>query len=317
MDDFKVTILGSGSAVPTARHNPSCQLVYHKGRQFMLDCGEGAQLQMIKYKLKYRKLDHIFISHMHGDHYYGLIGLLNTYHLMRRESPLHIYGPARLEEVINLQLEVSATKLVYPVHFHPLKENESEILYEDPSITVTNFPLNHSLPVWGFLIREKPKLRRISKEIVNEYNLEVEEIKRIKMGGDLLLPDGNLMKHEEITSDPLPSRSYAYCTDTSYLESTAQYVQGVDLLYHESTFDDAQEDLAEITRHSTASQAARVALEARAGTLLLGHYSARFTDLDQLLKEAKDIFPDTLLSEEGKTYTLEYDRNIIPGEASE
>ncbi|MEJ2595216.1 MAG: ribonuclease Z [bacterium] len=316
MEDFKLTILGSGSAVPTARHNPSCQLVYHKGRQFMLDCGEGAQLQMNKYKLKYRKLDHIFISHLHGDHYYGLIGLINTYHLMRRESPLHIYGPARLQEVINLQLEVSATKLVYPLHFHSLRENESELLFEDPSITLTSFPLRHSLPVWGFLIREKPKLRRISKEIVKTHNLEVEAIKKIKMGGDLLLPDGTLLKHEEITSEPLPSRSYAYCTDTSYLESTAQYVQGVDLLYHESTFDDAQADLAESTRHSTASQAAKVAREAQAGKLLLGHYSARFTDLDQLLMEARDIFPDTLLSEEGKTYALGYERNIIQGEAS-
>jgi ribonuclease Z len=307
MDDFKVTVLGSGSAVPTTWHNPSCQIVYHKGRQFMLDCGEGAQLQMIKYGLKYRKLDHIFISHLHGDHYYGLIGLINTFHLMRRESPLHVYGPSRLEEVIRLQLDVSRTQLVYPLNFIPLQEGVSTVLYEDAAITIKAFPLRHSIPVWGFLIAEKEKLRRIDKSFIREHDLTIDEIKRIKMGGDHTLPGGKVIKHESITSDPLPARSYAYCSDTSYLESTSKYVRGVNLLYHESTFDDAQIELAEATRHSTASQAARVAVESGAKKLLLGHYSARFSELDGLLEEAKRVFPNSLLSEEGKTYALGYE----------
>ena len=167
----------------------------------MLDCGEGSQMQMIKFKLKYRKLDHIFISHLHGDHYYGLIGLINTFHLQRRETPLQIYCPADLERIIRVQLEISNTKLVYPIEFHHLEEGQQQLLYEDPALTISSFPLKHSVPVWGFLIREKPKLRRISKTLIKDYDLDIETIKEIKMGGDLTLPDGTVLRHKDITTE--------------------------------------------------------------------------------------------------------------------
>ena len=306
MEDFKVSILGCGSAVPTSWHNPSCQIVYHKGRQFMIDCGEGSQMQMIRFGQKYKKLDHIFISHLHGDHYYGLIGLINSFHLMRREKPLKIFCPAELQTIIELQLKVSNTNLFYPLHFHHLVEEKETIVFEDPAIFIKAFPLKHSLPVWGFLVKEKPKLRRINKSFIKDHDLKIEEIKQIKLGGSYTSPDGKLFAHEEITTASYPARSYAYCSDTSYQKSTAKFVDGVDLLYHESTFDNSQEDLAAKTLHSTASQAAQVAKEAHAGTLLLGHYSARFSELDILLEEAKEIFENSQLSEEGKTYVLDY-----------
>ena len=304
MDDFKVTILGSGSAVPTSWHNPSGQVVLYRGKQYLIDCGEGTQMQMIRYKIKPKNLDHVFISHLHGDHYYGLIGLINSFHLMRREKPLHIYAPADLKAILNIQLKVSNTKLYYPLVFHPL-EDSSGVLFTDDYFSVKAFPLLHSIPVWGFLFQEKERDRRIDKTFVKSYQPSIYKLKKIKDGVDFKTDKGEILKNKDITLQAYPSRSFAYCSDTAYLESTAKYVKGVDLLYHESTFDNSQKELATKTLHSTAAQAARVAMEARAGKLLLGHYSARFKELDSLLEEARVIFPESYLSVEGDCYTIE------------
>ena len=304
MTDFRITILGNGSAVPTSWHNPTSQLVYYCGNQFMIDCGEGAQMQMIKYKTSQKKLDHILISHMHGDHYYGLIGLLNSMHLMRRERQLTIFAPRDLEKILTLQLQCSNTRLYYPLQFCPLEDYAGSVLYEDERISVSAFPLKHSVPVWGYLFKEKEKQLRIDKKFVNQYNPAVEEILQIKQGANFIAPDGKLFKNDTITLPPLPRRSYAFCSDTAYLKSTGEYVNQVDLLYHESTFESDRLDLATKTLHSTAEQAAMVAKEAGAGKLLLGHYSARYFELDGLLEEARKVFPSTELSEEGKTYFI-------------
>jgi ribonuclease Z len=304
MNDFKVTILGNGSAVPTVNQNPSSQIVFYAGRQFLVDCGEGTQMQMIRYKIKRKKLDHIFISHLHGDHYYGLIGLLNTFHLMRRTEPLTIYAPAGLEKIINLQLETSNTKLFYPLHFRFL-ENYSEEIFKDEQLTVTAFPLLHSIPVWGFLFKEVNKMRRIDKKFVSLFNPTVEEIISIKNGSDYKTPEGKLLKNRELTLPPHPPRSYAYCSDTAYQKATVESVRGVNLLYHESTFDSSDRELAKKTLHSTGADAARVAKEAGVGKLLLGHFSARFTEYDELLDEVKKTFANSLLSREGETYFID------------
>ena len=305
MIEFSVTVLGSGSAIPTSKQNPSSQLLTHNNNRYLIDCGEGTQMQMIKYKVRHSHLDNIFISHLHGDHFYGLIGLLNSFHLMRREKPLHLFAPKDLKKVIEVQLEVSNTNLFYPLLFHPLEDYDNKLLLDNDQIEISCFPLKHSIPVWGFLFKEKELKRRLDKAFVEKYRPDFQQMADIKNGADFLSPDGELLSNESITLPPKPARSFAYCSDTAYLESTGNYVKGVDLLYHESTFDNGMEELAKKTLHSTAADAARVAREAGAGKLLLGHYSARFQeDLNRLLNEAKSVFPISVLSREGETYSL-------------
>jgi ribonuclease Z len=304
MNDFHVTVLGSGSAVPTSWHNPTSQLVYYRGKQFMVDCGEGTQMRMIAFQQKYRNLDHIFISHLHGDHYYGLIGIINSFHLMRREKPLRLFAPAALERVLNLQLEVSNTTLNYPLEFYALENLQDKALYADGEFLIESFPLKHSIPVWGFLFREKEKERRLDRDFVEKYDPDVDQIKEILRGGDFITPKGVVLANEIITLRSFPPRSYAFCSDTAYLGMTAEYVKGVDLLYHESTFDELNRELAAKTLHSTAAEAAQVALEAGAKKLLLGHYSARYNELEMLLEQARRVFPESYLSVEGETYPV-------------
>jgi ribonuclease Z len=302
MTNFQITVLGNGSAVPTARQNPSAQLLHYEGRRFLIDCGEGAQMQMIRYRVSYRHLDRIFISHLHGDHYFGLIGLLSTLHLYGRQKPLHVHGPVALKEVIRLQLQVSDTRLRFPLHFHPLPVSGS--VYEDRLFEVHCFPLNHRIATWGFLFREKPRERNLRKDFVSAYRPGVEDMHRIKQGGDFVLPDGTVLPNKEITLDPPPARSYAHCSDTAYDESIVPFIRGVDMLYHEATFDDAMADMAAEKFHSTARQAAQIAAKANVKKLLLGHFSARFSSFDTLLQEACEVFPATVLSREGETYLL-------------
>jgi ribonuclease Z len=304
MNDFKVTILGNGSAVPTALHHPSSQLVQYLGRQYLIDCGEGTQMQMIKYKLKRKNLDHIFISHLHGDHFYGLIGIINSFHLLKRNRPLHIYASKDLESLIDFQLKITNTKLVYPLVFHFLKENKVQVLYEDKFITINAFPLKHTVASWGFKFTEKEGRRRIKKRFIKDYKPTTDEIRSIIEGGNYKTKDGQVLDHHEITHPPQKTRSFAYCSDTAYSESTAKYVKGVDLLYHESTFNNANRDLANQTLHSTAQDAARIGKKAGVRKLLIGHYSARYKDLDELIAEARAVFPESIVSEEGVTYEL-------------
>jgi ribonuclease Z len=305
MNDFHVTVLGSGSAVPTSWHNPTSQLIHYKGKQFMVDCGEGTQMQMIRFRQKLRNLDHIMISHLHGDHYYGLIGQINSMHLLRREKPLKIFAPRLLEKALLLQLEISNTRLEYKLEFNALEDFEDKPLYSDHDLVIECFPLKHSVPVWGFLFREKLKARRLDKSFIEKYNPEVDQIKEIVKGGDFITPKGEVLANEIITLPPKPPRSYAFCSDTAYLEVTADYVRGVNLLYHESTFDESNRELAVKTDHATAAQAAKVAKDAGAGKLLLGHYSARYNELELLLEEAREVFPESYLSKEGETYTID------------
>jgi len=302
MLDFSITILGNGSAVPTAWQNPSAQMLHYNQHRFLIDCGEGTQMQMIKYQVSYRNLSHVFISHLHGDHYFGLIGLISTLHLFGREKPLHVYGPQPLEQILLMQLKASDTRLKFPLLFHPMPA--SGIIYEDGDLEVTCFPLNHRIPTWGFLFREKPKERNLRKDFVAKYHPGVAQMHQIKQGADFVLPDGTALPNRDITKTPPKPRCYAFCSDTAYDEKLIPYLRGVDLLYHEATFDDAMADKAAEKYHSTARQAAQLAARAKVDKLLLGHFSARFSTPDHLLKEAREVFPHTFLSVQGDTYAL-------------
>lgn len=304
MNLFNVTILGNGSAVPTSFQHPTSQIVTYGGKRFMIDCGEGTQMQMIKHQTGHKHINHIFISHLHGDHYFGLIGIINTFHLFGRKKPLHIYAPAALEEIINSQLAVSNTTLRYSLVFHVLEENEVKPLYEDKNLIISHFPLKHSIPAYGFVFREKTRERKIKKSFVSDYSPSIEQMHAIKTGSDFVLEDGLIIPNDKITDDPAAPRSYAYCSDTAYFKNVIPYISGVNLLYHEATFDNSQMDLAKEKFHSTAAQAALIASEAQVEKLLLGHFSARFRVRDHLLEEAKDVFPNTELSVEGVSYDV-------------
>ncbi len=304
MVPFTVTVLGNGSAVPTSFQKPSSQLITYGSKRFMVDCGEGTQMQMITYKTGHRHIDHIFISHLHGDHFFGLIGFLNTLHLYGRKQPLHIYAVKELEKVIELQLEVSNSKLSYPLMFHFLGAGFREPLYEDKNIEVFHFPLNHRITTYGFIFGEKPAERKLNKSFVERFHPSIEQMHAVKSGHDFITEAGETLANKEITLDPAPPRSYAYCSDTAYFEEVIPFIKNVNLLYHEATFDNSQQLLAKEKFHSTASQAAAIAKRANAGKLLLGHYSARFRERNHLLKEAKEIFPDTNLSVEGESYEV-------------
>jgi ribonuclease Z len=304
MTDFKVTILGNGSAVPTGHHNPSSQIVKMADMQLMIDCGEGTQMQMIKYSVKHRNLNHIFISHLHGDHYFGIFGLISTFHLFGRDTPLNLYAPAELKKLIEHQLRISNTTLRFSLNFYPLEEVGSMPLFVYKNFTASIFPLFHRIPTWGIKISMKDEELRIDKGFVESFNPTIEQILKIKKGEDFTSEKGILFKNEEITLPPKPALSYAYCSDTAFNESLIQHLKNANLVYHEATFDNTLEEMANDKQHSTSEQAARLAKLSKVGRLLLGHYSARFEDLSELLAQAQSIFPKTLLSEEGKSYEI-------------
>jgi len=304
MSDFKVTILGNGSAVPTSSQHPSSQIMMLSNEQFMIDCGEATQIQMIKYKIKHRNLNHIFISHLHGDHYFGIFGLISTFHLFGRRKPLNIYAPAELESLIVHQLRISKTNLHFQLNFHRLEdyENAPILIYKDFFVKI--FPLYHRMPTWGVRISKEDKELRIDKGFILKYNPKVEQIHAIKQGGDYISESGKVIKNKKITLSSKPIKTYVYCSDTAYNEKLINEVKKADLLYHEATFDNSMEELAKDKFHSTSAHAATLAKEAGVNQLLLGHYSARFEDLTELLMQAQVIFPKTELSEEGKSYTI-------------
>jgi ribonuclease Z len=303
MSIFKVSILGNGAAVPTSRQHPSSQLLQHNSRKFMIDCGEGTQMQMLRYKLSYRNLSHVFISHLHGDHFLGLMGMLSTFNLFNRTDTLHIYGPEDLQSVIDLHLKVSDIHLHYELIFHSLPEQG--LILENEQLTVSCFPLTHRIPTWGFLFREKEKSERnLIKEFVDQYKPGLEKMKDIKRGADYITPEGEVLENDSITYFPEP-RSYAYCCDTAYDEAIIPYIKNANLLYHEATFDDTGEKIAAEKFHSTAKQAAQIATKAGVNQLLLGHFSARYKDREHLLNEASSVFERTVLSREGETYLID------------
>ena len=304
MVPFTVTVLGNGSAVPTSFQNPTAQLVTHGGKRFLVDCGEGTQMRMIDFKTGHRHIDHIFISHLHGDHFFGLIGLVNTLHLYGRKQPLDIYAPEALKKVIDIQLEASKSNLSYPFRFHFLGQNFETPLYENRNLEIFHFPLKHRIETYGFIFKEKMGERKLKRSFVTEFNPSIEQMHGVKSGLDYETEDGRHIPNHDITNAPNPPRSYAYCSDTAYSEKIVPFIKNVNLLYHEATFDNEQEQKAIEKFHSTAAQAALIAKKANVGTLMLGHYSARFRNRDHLLSEAKAVFPNTILSEEGETYEV-------------
>lgn len=304
MEPFKVHILGCGSALPTLRHNPSSQVVEIREKQFMIDCGEGTQTQMRRSRVGFNKVMAIFISHIHGDHCFGLIGMLSSFGLLGRTMPLSIYGPKELGPILDTLLTTFCNDFDYEIKFHAVDTTRQEVVYEDRSLTVETIPLKHRLPCAGYLFREKPTLPHIRRDMIDFYRIPISQINNIKNGASWTDEEGNLIPNSRLTRPADPPRSYAYCSDTCYLSGLADRLRGVTCLYHESTYADEDEDKAQKYFHSTARQAAMVARDAGVGRLLLGHYSSKYNTEDVLLQQAKEVFAESSLTSEGMVVTL-------------
>lgn len=304
MQTFDLHILGCGSALPTQRHLPTSQVINLREKLLMIDCGEGAQLAWRRTHLSPMKLGHIFISHAHGDHVFGLPGLISTMGLLGRTATLHIFGPAELKSFLDIILQQFCAGLEYEVVFTAVDTRKHEVIFEDRSMEVTTLPLHHLVPCCGFLIKEKPTLPHIRREMIDFYEIPNWAINNIKQGADWTMPDGTIVPHTKLTSPPDPVRSYAYCSDTMPVKHLPEWIEGVDTLFHEATFADSDAQRANQVGHSTARQAATIAKEAKVKRLVIGHFSARYDDEQILLKEAQEVFPNTILASEGMLLTL-------------
>lgn len=304
MEKFEVNILGCGSALPTTRHFATSQVVNIREKLFMIDCGEGAQLQLRRSKLKFTRLNHIFISHLHGDHCFGLMGLISTFGMLGRTATLHIHSHADLERILAPQLEYFCKGMTYEVEFHTINPAKAEVVYEDRSVTVSTIPLRHRIPTCGFLFAEKPTPNHIFREMVDFYHIPVFELNRIKNGEDYVLPDGTVVPNSRLTTPSDPPRRYAYCSDTVCRHAIVEQIKGVDLLFHEATFAQSEAQRAKETFHTTAAQAGEIARDAEVKRLLIGHFSARYEEENILLQEASAVFPETLLAKENLKVTL-------------
>lgn len=302
--EFEVTILGNTSSIPVHGRNHTAQVIRFGQECLLLDCGEGTQIQMRKFKVKSSKISHIFISHLHGDHYLGLMGILSSYNLSKRTKALTIFGPKGLDEIITTQFRWSNTRLSYPLHFVETNSDGLNLLLDHPRFTVHSFPLTHRLPTTGFLIREKEGLRNLLKEKLQEKKIPLAAIQNLRTGKDFLDEKGNLYSLKDYTHPLPPLRSYAFCSDTCFEPKLANYIDSPTLLYHESTFMELDAERAKVTFHSTAKQAAEIANLLKAKTLLLGHFSSRYIDLEEMLNEAKTVFTQSELSVEGITYPI-------------
>ena len=302
---MKLTILGCYAATPRTLSNPTSQVLEIKNRVFLIDCAEGTQVQLRKSKIKFSKINHIFISHLHGDHFYGLIGLISTFMLLNRENDLHIYGPKGIKEIILLQLRASDSYSGYNLYFHELTSKESVTVFEDEKVIVKTIPLSHRVYTNGFLFQEKNIERKLNFETIENYTIDKVYFNKIKFGGDITLDDGTVIPNSELSFPPLPVKSYAYCSDTKYDEKIIPIIQNVDYLYHESTFLESEEALSEKTMHSTAKQAATIASKAQVKNLILGHYSTRYSSIELFKEEAQTIFPSVHLAEDGKEFSLD------------
>ena len=269
---------------------------------FLIDCGEGTQVELRRNKVKFSRVKHIFISHLHGDHYFGLVGLISTFRLLTRETELHIYAPKGLKEVITLQMKLSNSWTNYPLIFHVLLSNKSQLIYEDDKVEVHTIPLDHRIYTNGFLFKEKENERKLDMNAVLNANINIAYYRKLKQGGDVVSDDGILVKNKDVTKDPVPPKSYAFCSDTAYNESIIPIIKEVSVLYHESTFLDKNEALCIPTKHSTAKQAATIAKKANVGTLVLGHYSTRYDGYTAFKIEAQTIFENVLLAKDGKSF---------------
>lgn len=301
---FEVTILGSSSATPIYNRNPTAQALNINDHWFLIDCGEGTQQQMLRFDIKAAKINCIFISHLHGDHYLGLVGLLSSLHLNGRKKPMKLFGPAPLIEIIELQLKFSETTLHYPLEFKATNPDARELIYESQDITVETIPLDHRISCTGFLFKEKKRLRKLIKEKVEALNIPIPFFTSLKKGMDYTTPDGTVHKNIDLTTDPEEPKCYAYCSDTVYNPQYFEQIKGATLLYHEATFLHDMLERAKETFHTTARQAAEIAITTGAKHLLIGHFSARYKSLNELLDEAQSVFPDTDLAIEGKTYIV-------------
>lgn len=301
---MKLTILGCYSATPRTFTNPTAQVLEVKGHLFLIDCGEGTQVQLRRYKIKFSRINHVFISHLHGDHFFGLPGLVSTFRLLGREKPLHIYGPKGIKEAITLFLKLGDSWTNYPLIFHELNSRESELIFEDDTITVRTIPLQHRVYTNGFLFQEKPAPRKLNIEAVDKWNIDRSQYNLIKNGKDGVQEDGIVIPNAELTEDPPKPKSYAFCSDTKYNESVLPLIQGVDTLYHESTFLESEAHLCEKTKHSTAKQAAEIAKKGNVSKLILGHFSTRYPSIELFKEEAQTVFPNSELADDGKSFEL-------------
>jgi ribonuclease Z len=301
---MKLTILGSSSALPTSERYPSAHVLNVHERLYLIDCGEGTQMQLRKNRLRLSRLNNIFISHLHGDHIFGLYGLLSTLSLMGRKNPMRIHAPENYHNILLSHLQDFDIHLNFEIGFIPLKGTDPSVIYEDKHITVTSFPLKHRVPCFGFLFRERRAERNIIRESIDKYKIPMVRIPAIKKGEDFITNEGEVIKNELLTLPPPEPLSYAYCSDTKYFSRLASIVRGVTLLYHEATFDSSLSELAEMTGHSTTLDAARTALEAGAGSLVIGHFSARYRNVSILVDEAKTIFKNTFPAIDGRAYDI-------------
>ncbi len=302
---FQLTILGTSSALPTSNRYPTAQVLNVLGRFFLIDCGEGTQTQMRKNKIGFSKINHIFISHLHGDHIFGLIGLISTFVLLGRVNDLHIYSHSELQKFISGQLQfLYPGEIPFKIIYHPLNFKKEQIIYDDKKVTVFSFPLFHRIPTCGFRFEEKPILPNLIPEKIAEYKIPIRERQRIKEGGDFVTESGEVVLNSELTRNKHQVRSFAFCSDTKYDENYIDSVKNVDLLYHEATFASDNQELAQTTFHSTGKDAARIAMQANAGKLLIGHFSARYKDHTLILKEAQELFTNTEAITEGEVFEV-------------
>jgi ribonuclease Z len=301
---MKLTILGCYSATPRAFTNPTAQVLDVKGNLFLIDCGEGTQVQLRKFKVKFSRIKHVFISHLHGDHFFGLIGLISTFRLLGREAELHIYGPKGLKETILLQLKLGNSYGGYELIFHELVSKESELIFEDDKVSVYTIPLVHRVYTNGFLFKEKPGERKLEINAVMDNDIEQCDYRNIKLGKDVVNRHGKLIENALVSSDPESPKSYAFCSDTKYTETILPIINEVTVLYHESTFLEEHAHLCKKTKHSTAKEAATIALKANASKLILGHFSTRYGTIELFKKEAKEVFDNVLLADDGKSFML-------------
>lgn len=305
MEPFKIHIMGCGSALPTVRHYSSMQVVECRGKLYMIDCGEGAQIQLRRSSLSFDKIGHIFISHIHGDHCFGLMGIISTFGLLGRTAPLHIYAPEQMEPLLQVQMDTFFNyDIGYSVEFHPVDTTRQQTIFEDRSLQVESIPLEHRMPCSGFLLREKPTLPHIRRDMIDMYGIPTSQINNIKNGQGYTLADGTYIEHERLVTPADKPRAYAYCSDTRYMPELHTMVEGVDTLYHESTYADDKMESAQKYFHSTARQAATVARDAHVGKLLLGHYSARYDNEQILLDEAREVFANSFLTNEKDVFDI-------------
>lgn len=296
---MKLKILGCYAATPRTITNPTSQVLELKNHMFLIDCGEGTQVQLRKHKLKFSRIEHVFISHLHGDHFFGLIGLISTFMLLGRDKDLHIYGPKGIKEAILLLLKLGNAYTSYNLYFHELTSKESEVIFEDNKVRVTTIPLQHRVYTNGYLFEEKIIERPLNMAAILNYDIDKLYYNKIKMGGDICLEDGRIIPNFELTFEPSLPNSYAFCSDTLYTKNILPIIKNVKVLYHESTFLEKEALLAEKTMHTTAKQAATIAKLAHVETLILGHYSTRYGDINLFKEEAQEIFDNVLLGDDG------------------